>query len=90
VDEAAVEARSVVVLVVAGEAQLNVLRLDRMKARGKKLKRKRGAGVSFGELIRKLWQPKPEGLESKAAPEKKRKSAAKGRRVRRGSRTRPT
>jgi hypothetical protein len=61
-----------------------------MKARGKKLKRKRGPSMSFGELIRKLWQPEPEGLESKAAPEKKRKSAAKGTRVRRGSRTRPT
>jgi hypothetical protein len=61
-----------------------------MKARGKTLKRKRGPRMSFGDLVRKLWQPEPEGLDPKAAPQKKRKSAAKGRRVRRSSRTRPT
>jgi hypothetical protein len=32
-----------------------------MTARAKKLKRKRGARMSFGELIQKLWQPEPEG-----------------------------
>jgi hypothetical protein len=46
-----------------------------MKARGKQLKRKRRPRMTFGELVRKLWQPVAEGLESKAAPEKKRKSA---------------
>jgi hypothetical protein len=53
-----------------------------MKARGKKLKRKRGPRTTFGELVQKLWQPESEGLEPKVAPEKKRKSAAKGRRGR--------
>jgi hypothetical protein len=53
-----------------------------MKARGKKLKRKRGPGMSFGELVWKLWQPEPEGLEPKVAPEKRRKSAVKGKRKR--------
>jgi hypothetical protein len=74
--------RGEVVHIRYGPRSAVVSRLDRMKARGKKLKRKRGAGVSFGELIRKLWQPEPEGLEPKAAPEKKRESAAKGRRIR--------
>jgi hypothetical protein len=53
-----------------------------MKARGKTLKRKGGVGMSFGELIRKLWQPKPEALEPKTGPAKKRKSAGKGKRLR--------
>jgi hypothetical protein len=53
-----------------------------MKPRGKKLKRKRGRGMSFGELVRKLWQPEPAGLEPKVAPEKRRKSAVKGKRKR--------
>jgi hypothetical protein len=53
-----------------------------MKARGKKLKRKRSPGMSFGELVRKLWQPEPEGLEPKVALEKPRKSAVKGKRKR--------
>jgi hypothetical protein len=55
-----------------------------MKARGKKLKRKRGPGMSFGELIRKLWQPEPEGLDPKVVTKKQRKSAGKGKRVRNG------
>jgi hypothetical protein len=53
-----------------------------MKARGKKLKRKRGLSISFGQLVQKLWQPEPEGLEPKVAPEKQRKPAAKGKRIR--------
>jgi hypothetical protein len=81
VDEAPVEARSVVVFVVAGAGQLNVLRLDRMKARGKNLKRKRGPGMSFGELVRKLWQPESEELEQQAAKAKQKKSAAKRKRI---------
>jgi hypothetical protein len=53
-----------------------------MKPRGKKLKRKRGPSMSFGELMRKLWQPESEELEPKVASEKKRKSAGKGRPIR--------
>jgi len=54
-----------------------------MKKRGRKVKRKGGGGMSFGELIRKLWQPEPEGLEPKVttamqkAPATKRKRARK-------------
>jgi hypothetical protein len=44
-----------------------------MKARGKTLKRKRGPRMSFGDLVRKLWQPEPEELEPKVAPGKLRK-----------------
>jgi hypothetical protein len=54
-----------------------------MKARGKKLKRKRSPRMTFGELIRKLWQPEPEGLEPKVAPEKQKKPAAESERIRR-------
>jgi len=59
-----------------------------MKTRGKKAKRKCGAssassaGMSFGELVQKLWQPEPEELEPKVATGKQRKSAAKGKRIR--------
>jgi hypothetical protein len=56
-----------------------------MKARGKKLKRtkrKRSPGMSFGELVRKLWDPEPEGVEPKVATEKQRKPGAKGKRGR--------
>ena len=56
--------------------------MDRMKARGKKLKRKRGPSMSFGELVRKLWEPEPEGVEPKVATGKQRKPAGKGKRVR--------
>jgi hypothetical protein len=56
-----------------------------MKARGKKLKRKRGPSMSFGELIRKLWQPEPEELEPKVALEKQKKPATKNKRIRRVS-----
>jgi hypothetical protein len=61
-----------------------------MKARGKKLKRKRGPRMTFGELVQKLWQPEPEGLEPKVAKAKHKKSAGKSKRVRKRSRTRPT
>jgi hypothetical protein len=60
-----------------------------MKARGKKLKRKRGH-MTFGELVKKLWQSEPEGLEPKVAKAKHKKSAGKRKRVRKRSRTRPT
>ena len=59
-------------------------RFDRMKARGKKLKGKRGPKMSFGELVRMLLQPEPGELEPKVATEKQRKPAAKGKRVRKG------
>jgi hypothetical protein len=53
-----------------------------MTARGKKLKRKRGTGMPFGELMQKLWQPELEGLEPKVATGKRRKPAGKGKRIR--------
>jgi hypothetical protein len=53
-----------------------------MKARRKRLNRERGSGMSFGELVRKLWQPEPEGLGRKAPPEKQQKSATEGKRKR--------
>jgi hypothetical protein len=53
-----------------------------MKARGKKLKRRRGPSMSFGELVQKLWQPDSEALGSKVAMKKQRKPAAKGKRPR--------
>jgi hypothetical protein len=59
-----------------------VLRLDRMKAHGKKLKRKRGPRITFGELVRKLWQPESEELEQQVANAKQKKPAAKGKRIR--------
>jgi hypothetical protein len=71
----------VVVHIRYGRGSADEPRLDRMKARGKKVKRskrKRGVGMSFGELIRRLWEPKPEGVEAKVTPGKKRKSAGKG------------
>jgi hypothetical protein len=43
----------------------------------KKLRRKRGQSMSFGELVRKLWQPEPEGLEPNVEIKKKRKPATK-------------
>ena len=55
-----------------------------MKARGKKLKGKRGPKMSFGELIRKLLQPEPEEVEQTVATQEQRKPAAKGKRVRKG------
>jgi hypothetical protein len=53
-----------------------------MKARGKKVKRKRGPSLSFGELVRKLWQPEPEGLEAKVAAGSRESPVGKGKRVR--------
>jgi hypothetical protein len=44
--------------------------------------RRRGPNMSLGELMRKLWQPESEEPEPKVAPEKKRKSAGKGKRGR--------
>ena len=52
-----------------------------MKARGKKLKRKRGPSMTFGELVRKLWQPEAEGLEPEVVTGKQRKPAGKSKRV---------
>jgi hypothetical protein len=53
-----------------------------MKARKKKVKRKRRPTTSFGELVRKLWQPETERLEPKVGPKKQGKPAAKGKRSR--------
>ena len=47
-----------------------------MKARRKKLKRRRGPSMSFGELLQKLWEPQSEELKPKVAKAKQRKSAA--------------
>ena len=49
-------------------------RLDRMKARGRKLKRKRGPRMTFGELVRKVWQREPEGVAPKVVAEKEREA----------------
>jgi hypothetical protein len=76
------KARSVVGLVVAGADQLSALRLDRMKAHGKKFKRKRGPRMTFAELVQKLWQPESEELEQQVAKTKQKKSAAKRTRIR--------
>jgi hypothetical protein len=40
--------------------------------------------MRFGELVQKLWQPEPAGVEPKVAPKKQKKSAAKGKRTRKG------
>jgi hypothetical protein len=61
-----------------------------MKARGKKLKRKRGARMTFGELVQKLWQPESEKPEPKVAKSEQKKPAAKGKRIRKRLLTRPT
>jgi hypothetical protein len=53
-----------------------------MKARGKKLKRKRGPRMTFGKLVQKLWQPEAEGIEPKVATKKLKKPAGKGKRGR--------
>jgi len=53
-----------------------------MKARGKKIKRKRVSRMTFGDLVRKLWQPEPEEVEPKAAAENQKMPASKGKRVR--------
>jgi hypothetical protein len=53
-----------------------------MKTRGKRPKRKRGPGMSFGELVRKLWQPEAEVPEPKATPGRLRKPVTKGKRPR--------
>jgi hypothetical protein len=52
-------------------------------SRVKRVKRRRGAGTSFGELVQKLWEPEPEKPEPKVATEKLKKSSpAKGKRIR--------
>jgi hypothetical protein len=60
-----------------------------MNAPGKKLKskrkrRKRAPGMSFGELVRKLWQPEAEELVPKVTTGKLSKPAGKGKRIRKG------
>src|ERR1700719_2353428 len=56
-----------------------------MKSGGKKkVKRKPVARMSFGELVRKLWQPESEDPELKIATKKRRRSAAKGKRISKG------
>ena len=59
-----------------------VLDFGRVKARGKKSKRKRGRSMSFSELVQKLWQPESEELEPKVDQEKKKERARKHRRIR--------
>jgi hypothetical protein len=68
--------------VQCGRLSADASRVDRMKARGKKLKRRRGPSMSFGELVQKLWKPEPEELEPKVTTAKQRKSAAKAKRKR--------
>jgi hypothetical protein len=52
------------------------------KPKSKPKKHKRGPGMSFGELVQKLWQPESEELEPKGATEKLRKPAGKSKRRR--------
>lgn len=53
-----------------------------MKVRGETPKRKRRSSKSFGELIRKLWQPEPKELEQPVGKTKQKKLAAKAKRIR--------
>jgi hypothetical protein len=48
-----------------------------MTARGKTFKRKRRPSMSFGELVRKLWQPDSEELEPKVVEVKQNSPAEK-------------
>jgi hypothetical protein len=57
-----------------------VVRLDGMTARRKRLKRKHGPSMSFGELVQKLWQP--EALEPNVVKAKQKKPAGRRRRIR--------
>jgi hypothetical protein len=54
-----------------------------MKARRKKLQRLRGRGVgmSFGELVRKLWQPEPAEGQPKVETGKQKLPARKRKRI---------
>jgi predicted CopG family antitoxin len=51
-----------------------------MKVRGEKLKRRRRPSKSFGELIRRLLQPKPEELEKPLGKAKQKRPSAKAKR----------
>jgi hypothetical protein len=53
-----------------------------MKVRRKKLKRKRGSSMSFGDLVRELWQPESAALEPKLGKAEKKTPAGKSRRGR--------
>jgi hypothetical protein len=53
-----------------------------MTRRGGKIKRKRTASTSFGELIQKLWQPEREALQPKVVSKKPGRRAAKSKRIR--------
>jgi hypothetical protein len=53
-----------------------------MKAPGKRFKRKRDPGMSFAELVQRLWQPESEELEPKIAHAGKTKPAGKQGRIR--------
>jgi hypothetical protein len=55
-----------------------------MKPGGKRIRRRRAAGMSFGELVQKLREPTPQKPEPKVATEKLKKSPAKGRHIRMG------
>ena len=64
------------------ELQFGAVTLLSMKAPIKKIKRKRDPGMSFGELVRRLWQPESEEPEPKAARATKKQSAGTPARVR--------
>jgi hypothetical protein len=63
------------------ELQFGAVKLLSMKTPIKK-KRKRDPGISFGELVQRLWQPESEEPEPKAATAKKKQSAGTPTRVR--------
>ena len=65
-----------------GSMGTKVVRLDGMTARRKRLKRKHGPSMSFGELVQKLWQPESGALEPKVAKVKQKKPAGRRRRIR--------
>jgi hypothetical protein len=48
-----------------------------MRAPRKRFERKRDPGMSFRELVQRLWQPESEEPEPKAARAKKKQSAGK-------------
>ena len=52
-----------------------------MKARRKKVTRKCGTGMSFGELVRKLWQLESDVIEPTVVTATQRQSTARAKRV---------
>jgi hypothetical protein len=53
-----------------------------MRAPRKRFKQKRDPGLSFGELVQRLWQPESEEPEPKAARATKKQSAGTPARIR--------